>query len=176
MEMASAPRSSMTDAIIRMGDEDASDGGRIAGQRASIDGRTGVDGPRPVSRDHRAREDAAGPASALSGGLAAEIRDGGSVRAAEAAVHVDALAGDVARLRRAEERDEIRHVAGIAEVAERDLARELRLVLGRRMEALVDLLAVDAPRCEAVHGDAVAAHIAREPLRPRMHRGLGGAR
>src|SRR5262245_44716858 len=96
--------------------------------------------------------------------------------AAKAAVHVDALAGDVARLRRAEEGHQIRHVGGIAEVPERDLAGELLLALAGRMQALVDLLAVDPAGREGVHGDAVPADLAREAFRPRVHRGLGRPR
>src|SRR5262245_12908822 len=83
-----------------------------------------------------------------------------SVGAVEAAGHVDACAGDVAGLGRAEERHQIRHVAGIAEVPQRDLAGELLPALGGRMQALIDLFAVDASGGEAVHGDPVAAHVA----------------
>jgi hypothetical protein len=78
-------------------------------------------------------------------------------------------------LGRAQERDEVRHVAGIAEVAERDLLRELRLALRSRVQALVDLLAVDATGGEAVHGDAVLAQIAGQALGPRVHGRLGRA-
>src|SRR5687768_16066835 len=81
-----------------------------------------------------------------------------SVGAAKTAVDMDALAADVARLGRAEECHQVRHVRRIAEVAERDLLGELFLILACGMQALVDLLAVDAPGGERVHGDAVAAH------------------
>src|SRR6266849_2633297 len=99
-----------------------------------------------------------------------------SVGPAQAAVDVDALAADVAGLGRAQEGDQVRHVAGIAEVAERDVAGELLLVFSRGVQSLIDLLAVDAPGRQAVHGDAVTADVARQPLRPRVHRGLGRPR
>src|SRR5262245_18720406 len=83
-----------------------------------------------------------------------------SVGAVEAAVHVDACAGDVAGLGRAEERYQIRHVAGIAKVPQRDLAGQLSPALGGRMQALIDLFAVNACGGEAVHGDPVAADVA----------------
>src|SRR5262249_61178444 len=91
-----------------------------------------------------------------------------------AAAEVDAIARDVARFWRTEERNEIGHVGGVAEIAERNLASELLSALGRGMQALVDLLAVDPARSEAVHGDAVTADVAREPFRPGEHGGLGG--
>src|SRR6266542_5036123 len=96
-----------------------------------------------------------------------------SVGAAQTSVDVDPLARDVARLRRAEERHQVRHVAGVAEVSQRDLAGELLLALRRGVQALVDLLAVDPPGREAVHGDPVASDVAREPLGPRVNGGLG---
>src|SRR5262245_35960785 len=89
---------------------------------------------------------------------------GASVGPTQSAVHVDALAADVAGLGRAEERDQVRHVGGVAEVAEWDVAGELLTTLGGRVQALIDLLAVDAPGGQAVHGDAVTAHVAREPF------------
>ena len=58
---------------------------------------------------------------------------------------MDALARDVARLGRAQERGQERHVGRVAEIAERDVAGELGLALGGRVQALVDLLAVDSP-------------------------------
>ena len=84
-----------------------------------------------------------------------------SIRAAEAAVDVDALAGDVARFGRTEEGHQVGHVAGVAEVAQRDLAGELLLALGRGVQALIDLFTVDAAGGEGVHGDAVTTHVAR---------------
>src|SRR2546425_5723873 len=99
-----------------------------------------------------------------------------SVGAAETTVHVDPLAGDVARLGRAEERHQVRHVTGVAEVPQWDLAGELLLALFRGMQAPVDLLAVDASGGEAGYGDGVTAHVARDPLRPRGHRRPGRAR
>jgi hypothetical protein len=61
----------------------------------------------------------------------------------------------------------------MAEVAERDVAGELGLVLSRRVQALIDLLAVDSAGRQAVHGDAVTPDVARESLGPRMDGGLG---
>ena len=50
------------------------------------------------------------------------------------AVDVNDLAGDVARERRSEERDQIGHVFGLAEIADRDICIDERFaVLGRRM-------------------------------------------
>src|SRR5258705_13959474 len=72
-----------------------------------------------------------------------------SDRAVQAPVDVDALARDVAGLRRAEERGEERDVVRVAEVAERDVSRELGLALRRRVQAGVDLLTVPAPRGRA---------------------------
>src|SRR5439155_7999423 len=92
------------------------------------------------------------------------------------AVHVGPLAGNVARVARAEKRSQVGHVAGIAEVAEWNLAGELLLALACGVQALVDLLAVDPPGGEAVHGDAVTAHVAGKRFRPRVDGGLGRAR
>src|SRR5262245_13899397 len=58
-----------------------------------------------------------------------------SDRPVQAAVDVDALAGDVARSGRAQERGQICDVGRVAEVAERDVLRELGLALGCRMQA-----------------------------------------
>src|SRR5262249_62361176 len=76
-------------------------------------------------------------------------------------------------LRRAQERREECDVAGVAEVAERNVPRELGLALRRRVQALVDLLAVHAAGRQAVDRDTVAPDLAREPLRPGVHAGLG---
>src|SRR6185503_8724543 len=90
-----------------------------------------------------------------------------------AAVDGDHGAGDVARERRGEEDDQVRRVFRLAVFAERNvLALFLRAPLGTVVAP--DLLAVDAPGRDRVHGDAVAADLARQALRPGMHRRLGG--
>src|SRR5262249_30097451 len=61
----------------------------------------------------------------------------------------------------------------VAEVAERDVRRELVAALLRRMQPLVDLLAVHSPGRQAVDRDPVPAHLAREARRPRVHARLG---
>jgi len=50
-----------------------------------------------------------------------------------AAVDVDHLAGDVARLRRRQERDQICHVLGLAEVADRDVGLDKGFPFLRRI-------------------------------------------
>src|SRR6185436_20313043 len=88
-------------------------------------------------------------------------------------VDVDDLAGDVTRERRRQKRDEVRHVFGLAEVTDRNVRVDERApVLGRRVQALQDLLAVDAPGRQAVDGDAVARELARQSLRPVVQRGF----
>jgi hypothetical protein len=89
------------------------------------------------------------------------------------AVDVDALAREVARLRRAQTRHQERHVGLVPAGAERDLGGEGPLTLLGRVEALVDRLAVDAAGGEAIHRNAVPPDDAREPLGPDVHRGLG---
>src|SRR5580765_8948202 len=89
-------------------------------------------------------------------------------RAVQPAVDVDALARDVARLGRAEERGQERHVGRVAEIAERDVAGEFDLALGRRVQALIDLLAVDPPGRQAIDRDPVPPHLARASLRPAV--------
>src|SRR5215470_2520921 len=95
-----------------------------------------------------------------------------SDRAVKAAVDVDAFARDVARPGRAQERGQVSQVGRFAEVTQRDVLRELRAALGCRMQALVDLLAVDAAGRQAIDRDAVPPDLAREPLGPGVHAGL----
>ena len=76
---------------------------------------------------------------------------GSSREAMHAAVDVDHLARDVARERRGEERDQIRHVLGLAEEADRDVRVDERSAIFRcRMQPLKDLLAVDPAGRQAV--------------------------
>ena len=106
--------------------------------------------------------------------LTPRARPNGSEReAAHAAVDVDHLAGDVAGQRRGEERDQARHVLGLAQVADRDVGLDEGLAFdGVGVNLFEDLLALDAPRRQAVDGDAVRRQHPRQALRPGVHRGL----
>ena len=58
-------------------------------------------------------------------------------------------------------------VGGVAEVADRNVGpREFDAIFGRWMQPLVDLLARDAARADAVHGDALRRDLDREALCP----------
>src|SRR5204863_316415 len=85
--------------------------------------------------------------------VAGYARHTSSDRAVQPAVDVDALARDVARLGRAEERRQERHVGRVAEIAERDVARELGLALRRWMHALGDLLVLERRQEIGAPGD-----------------------
>src|SRR5882672_3797489 len=89
----------------------------------------------------------------------------------QAAVHRNHRARYVARARRREEADEVGDVLRPAVLADRDFLLALLLAeLGRVVAQ--DLLRHDAPGRNRVHRDAVLADLAREPLRPRVHRRL----
>src|SRR6185503_9654622 len=90
-----------------------------------------------------------------------------------AAVDGNDRSGDIAREGRDQEADQVRDILGLAVFAERNL---LPLFLCPPFRAVVaaDLLAVDAPGWNRVHGDAVPAELAREPFRPGVHRRLRG--
>src|SRR5882724_13262700 len=87
--------------------------------------------------------------------LAGHVGHARSDRPMQPAVDVDALAGDVARLGRAQARGEKRQIGGVAEIAERNIALELGLALGCRVQALIDLLAVEPAGRQAVDRDPV---------------------
>src|SRR3990167_4397671 len=93
--------------------------------------------------------------------------------AAHPAVHGNHRAGDVARKRRGEKAHQVRNVLGLAVLAERDLVLFLPLAALGGVVAQ-DLFALDAPRRDRVHRDAVAPQLARQALRPGAHRRLRG--
>src|SRR5260370_1400299 len=93
----------------------------------------------------------------------------------QAAVDGNHRPGDVARERRGEKADQVRDVRGLAVLAHRDVLFALALAKLGRVVAQ-DLLADDAPGRHAVHRDAVLSDLARQPLRPGMHRRLRGKR
>src|SRR5262245_29749832 len=92
---------------------------------------------------------------------------------AQATVHGDHGAGNVARQRGGQEAHEVGDVLGLAIAANRDLVLRLPLPVFRRVVA-ADLLGHDAAGGNAVDRDAVLADLARKTFRPGVHGGLGG--
>src|SRR5437763_1301307 len=93
--------------------------------------------------------------------------------AAQSPIHGNHGAGDVTRARRGEEADEVGNVLGLAVFAHGNVLAALALAEFRRVIAQ-DLLGDDATGRHAIDGDAVFADFARQTLRPRVHRRLGG--
>ena len=94
-----------------------------------------------------------------------------------APMYIQALAGNVARFFRRQEGDEAGNIFRIAEIPHRYVERSKRgLIFWRRMHALVNLLAVNAPRADAVHRDALFRQLAGNAFRPNMHPRLGDIR
>jgi hypothetical protein len=94
---------------------------------------------------------------------------GPSVGAPVAPVDVDALARDVARFRRAQTHNEVRHICWVPAVTEGDLGGEGALALLRRVDALVDRLAVDTAGGEAIHRHSIAPDDALHQRKEQDH-------
>src|SRR3954467_13777263 len=95
--------------------------------------------------------------------------------AAQAPVHGDHRASDVAGARRGEEANQVGDVVRLAVLADRNFLLALLLAVLRRIVAQ-DLLGHDAPGRNGIDSDAVLAHLARQALGPRMHRRLRAER
>src|SRR6185437_1807328 len=123
----------------------------IAAQRAAL--------PPPSTSTSRGR---AGSRAVIAGSV---------LIAAQPAVDRIHGARDVVRPRRCEEDREVRELFGLAVAPHGNLVLRLpRPVFGRVVAQ--DLVGEDAARRNAVHGDAVLSHLAREALRPCGERGL----
>ncbi|CAM0125895.1 hypothetical protein SMJ63A_80157 [Stenotrophomonas geniculata] len=90
-----------------------------------------------------------------------------------AAIHRNHRTGDVAGQRRSQEGHQRRHFVRLAEAPDRNVAcNELAPAFLGGMQAIKNLRAVDAPRCNRIHRNALPGHLRRQPLAPQMKRRL----
>ena len=91
----------------------------------------------------------------------------------QSTVDVDVFSGDVTGLRRTQKGDHVGNIKGLAKLTNRYAFGKAGLTFGGRVHAFVDLFAVDSARSDAVDVDPEFPNIARQSLRPCMHRSLG---